>query len=121
MAKRKNNLDKVLQDADELESFMYALLSALDERKLRPGDDVARYAKELKLKIPEALHGAEITWEGDRHDVPAKRAAPKSLVFVRPGHPEAVGLVIKCVRVGKTRICLECGWLWCRIVVTRRF
>jgi restriction endonuclease S subunit len=116
----KNKLDRVIEDANELETFLHALLPALDEQKLRQGDDVLGYAKKLKLKIPESLRGAEVTWETNHSGSPLKRGG-ESLSFVRPGHANAVGLVIKCVRVGKWKFCLECGWLWCRIVVTRRF
>ena len=120
MATTKNKLDRVLADANELEAFLYALLPALDEQKLRQGDDVLGYAKQLKLKIPESLRGAAITWETEHSHAAVKRGGG-SLVFVRPGHPDAIGLVIKCVRIGRWKFCLECGWFWCRIVVTRRF
>lgn len=120
MAKKKPKLDTVLEDIDELEHFFHALLPSLDEQKLRQGDDVLRHAKKLKLKIPEALRGEEVTWETDHSDAQHKRGSA-SVVLMRPGHAGALGLVIKCVRVGKWRFCLECGWIWCRIVVTRRF
>ena len=120
MAGAKNKLDRVLEDAQEIEDFLHALLPALDEEKLCQGDDVLRYAKKMKLKIPNSLRGAEVAWETDHSDSPVKRGSD-TLVFVRPGHADAVGLVIKCVRIGKWRFCLECGWIWCRIVVTRRF
>ncbi len=119
MAKAKPKLDRVLQDVSELEDFLHALLPALDEQKLHQGDDVLRYAKALKLKIPESLRGMEVTWETDHSDAQRKRG--ETLVLTQSGHAGALGLVIKCVRVGKWRICLECGWIWCRIVVTRRF
>src|SRR5438874_6286196 len=99
MATTKNKLDRVIEDAGELEDFFHALLPALDEQSLRQGDDVLPYAKKLNLKIPESLRGAAITWEMDRSDSPVKRG--ESLVFVRPGYPNAVGLVIKCVRIGR--------------------
>ena len=120
MAATNNKLDRVLEDAHELEDFLHALLPALDEQKLRQGDDVLGYAKKLKLKVPESLRGAEVTWETDHSDSPVKRGG-ESLVFVRSGHADAVGLVIKCVKIGKWKFCLECGFFWCRIVVTRRF
>lgn len=120
MASTKDKLDSLLEDTRELEDFLHALLPALDEKKLRQGDDVLHYAKKLKLAIPKSLRGMEVTWETE--DVHAHRkAARDTLSLVRPGHADALGLVIKCVRVGKWRFCLECGWLWCRIVVTRRF
>ena len=120
MAKAKPKLDTVLEDISELEDFLHALLPTLDEKKLRQGDDVLRYAKKLKLKVPESLRGVEVTWETD-HSHSQQKRGNESMVLVRPGHAGALGLVIKCVKVGKWRVCLECGWIWCRIVVTRRF
>jgi hypothetical protein len=120
MAKANTKLDDVLDNVSEIEDFLHALLPALDERKLRQGDDVLGYAKAMKLKLPASLRGAEVTWETDHSGVQHARRGG-SLVLTRPGHPDAVGLVIKCVRVRKWRICLECGWIWCRIVISRRF
>ena len=120
MTTAKNKLDRVLEDANELEDFLYALLPALDEKKLRQGDDVLRHAKDLKLKIPGPLRGLDVTWETD-HSHSHRKSGGEAVVFVRSGHADAVGLVIKCVRIGKWRVCLECGWIWCRIVITRRF
>ena len=119
MATAKNNLDRVLDDAREVEDFLYALLSGLDEQKLSHGDDVLGYAKKQKLKIPRSLRGEKITWETDQSGAAHRHG--ESLVFVRPGHVDAVGLIIKCVRIGSWRVCLECGWFWCRIVISRRF
>jgi hypothetical protein len=120
MAKANNRLDDVLNDTREFEDFFHALLPALAAKKLRHGDDVLPYARELKLKIPASIRGMDITWEAD-HSHPAHKRASETLVLVRPGHADAVGLTVGCVRVGKWKICLECGWIWCRIVVTRRF
>jgi len=95
-------------------------MPALAAKKLRHGDDVLPYVRELKLKIPASIRGMDITWEAD-HSHPAQKRASETLVLVRPGDANAVGLTIGCTRVGKWKICLECGFLWCRIVVTRRF
>ena len=62
MATAKSNLDRVMDDAREVEDFLYALLSGLDERKLSHGDDVLAYAKKRKLKIPRSLRGEKTGW-----------------------------------------------------------
>jgi len=120
MTTGKTKLDSVLENVQELEDFLHALLPTLDEQKLHQGDSVLPHAKALKLKIPESLRGQDITWEADDSHSHEKSVG-KGMSFVRPGDADAVGLVIKCVRSGKWRFCLECGWIWCRIVVTRRF
>ncbi len=115
-------LDTCLNDTHELEAFLHAFLAKLDAGKLKVGDDVTHQAKELGMELPPMLKDATITWEGTgeshRHEAAGRS---QTLVFVRPGDPQAVGLTIKCVKIRKWTVCLECGWIWCRIVVTRRF
>ena len=68
------------------------------------------------------LQGSSITWDGYEHPhVEAALGRARTVVLTQPGRPEAVGLVIKCVTIRGWRICLEYGWIWCRIVITKRF
>ena len=118
----KNKLDQLLDNTRELEDFIHALMPTLDNDKLQQGDDVLSHAKKAKVKIPDFLKGEKVTWEtetGHSHSPVAKNA--ETIVLVRPGNPAIVGLVIGCIRIRGWRICLECGWFWCRIVITRRF
>jgi hypothetical protein len=115
-----NKLDQLLENTKELEDFLHALIPALDTDKLHQGADVLSYARNVKVKIPDFLKGEKVTWETeDSHSTLQKNA--ESITLVRSGNPAIVGLKIACVRAGKWRICLECSWLWCRIVLTRRF
>src|SRR5687768_15210584 len=118
MPTTKDQLDLTLKDVQELEEFFHALLPGLDEQTLGQGDDVLPYAKTLKLKIPQSLRGQAVTWETNHSHAHGNRRG-ESISLVRPGHPDAIGLVIKCVKVRKWRVCLECGWIWCRIVISR--
>jgi len=115
-------LDNLLGEVSELERFLHAFLARLDPEQLSPKEDLTPYVKKFGLRLPPVLKGALITWEssGESHRTEARDAA-QTLVFTRPGHSDAVGLVVKCVTVKKWTVCLECGWIWCRIVVTRRF
>ena len=118
-----DRLDECLNNTRELEAFLHAFLGGLDERELKAGDDITQYVDRLGLKLPAVLQGSTITWEGtaETHERMAKGGREDVLVLTQPGHPGALGLVIKCVKIGKWKFCLECGWFWCRIVVTRRF
>jgi hypothetical protein len=119
---KADQLDDLLVNASELETFLHTFLGKLDPKKLKANEDLTPYVKQSGLRLPPALKGASITWEGSGEShmaVPGGDA--QTLVFAHQGHPDAIGLVIKCVKVGKWSVCLECGWIWCRIVVTRRF
>ncbi len=123
MPTTETKLDNLLEDIHELEDFLHALIPALDKQKLRQGDDVLRYAKDLKLKIPKSISGLDITWESDTSISSHQhgRKDSESVVLVRSGDLNMVGLTLGCIRVGKWKICIECSWILCRIVVTRRF
>src|SRR6266498_2899328 len=123
MPTTETKLDNLLEDIHELEDFLHALIPAMDKQKLRQGDDVLRYAKDLKLKIPKSISGLDITWESDTSISSHQhgRKDSESVVLVRSGDLNMVGLTLGCIRVGKWKICIECSWILCRIVVTRRF
>ena len=110
-----------LRDVHELENFMHELLRALPERKPRHGDDVTAHAKELGIEVPDFLRGEELTWDTQNRFESEFRESPDMLVLVRPGEPEALGFTIGCIRWGRVKICLECGWLYCRIVIKGTF
>jgi hypothetical protein len=48
----------------ELESFFHDFIRQVAKRRPKPGADVTKYAKELRLKMPAVLKGAKITWAG---------------------------------------------------------
>jgi hypothetical protein len=113
-------LSSSLENVRELEAFAFDLLGKLTSEKLRHGDDLAPYAERLGVRIPEALRDVELTWDSARESE-AELADGDTLVLVRPGRPQAVGLTIGCARFGRFRVCLECGFFWCRIVIKGRF
>ena len=122
MAKNTNDtrLDLTLDDIFELEEFLFALLPAAAEQRPKHGADLLPYAKELDLSVPKSLQGVPITWERAARSAKDDVGGPV-VSIVRPGNPAALGLTIGCTRIGKWKFCLECGWLYCKIVVTRRF
>ena len=118
-----DKLLRSLKDARELETFVRDLIVDLARRQVRPtqGEDITKYAKEAGIPIPEALRGVEMTWDS-RHDFASADLAKGSvLVLVGPGHPDALGFTIGCIRIGRFKICLECGWFYCRIVIKGTF
>lgn len=122
MAEADSQLDQSLEQMYGLQTFLYAFLGRLEAEELKPGQDLTPLVKEFGLELPGLLRGEPIVWEGHStaHFAAHGGDAPV-LAFVRPGHADAIGLVIGCIRVNKWVICLECGWIFCRIVVTRKF
>lgn len=117
---QNNAFEVLLLDIHELEAFLHELISPLAKRHPQPGEDLARYIEELKLTVPKALAGVPIRWAG-KADSADEAADEQTIILVRPGIPGAVGLTIGCVHVGRVKVCLECGWIYCRIVIKGRF
>jgi hypothetical protein len=120
MAAAADDLDISLQTVKDLESFMHEFLERLPADELDDGEDLMPHIERVGLEIPRFLEAGELTYAGAPCKLDRKIDEPP-LVLARPGHPQAIGLVIRCVYWRGWRICLECGWLYCRIVLTRRF
>lgn len=117
----QDRLDIAFGDLAEIEAFLFPLMQLAATKKLKDGDDVLKLAREAKLKVPELFQGEEMVWDTTSKYSDQAKTAASSISITRPGNPQALGLTIGCIRRGKWRICLECGWIWCRIVISRRF
>lgn len=116
----EDRLLALLSDVRELETFLHELLEEVSSEKLRPGESLLPHIERLGLHVPDSMQGAEITWDPVREAATEREGSPP-LVLVRPGHPEALGFTVGCIKIWNVRVCLECGWLWCRIVIKGRF
>jgi hypothetical protein len=113
-----DRLTDSLLDVIGLQNFLHDFIRALTVRRLKPGEDVSHVVEELGLTTPTGWQRGPITWVGSTEDFGTNEGhTGQTLVLVQPGHPEAVGLTIGCIRVHGRRYCLECGWLYCRIVI----
>lgn len=117
-----DQLLRSLRDVQELEHFLRELLLHVTRQPTKPthGADLTGYFKELKMSTPESLSGVEVTWDA-RPDLSDIDATSPPIVLVGPGRPDALGLTIGCIRIGRVKVCLECGWFYCRIVIKGRF
>lgn len=111
----------LLHNTHELEGFLHDFIGRLAKRRPKPGEDVTRLADEFGLKIPSVLKGSKITWAGGGDDGATQVREDHVLVLTRPGQFDAIGFTIGCIRVGGLKICLECGWFYCRIVIKGTF
>lgn len=111
-----------LTEVRELEQFLFALLPAAIEARPRQGADLLPLVKERKLSVPESLKGLDLTWDGGARLTDDDLGDAPLISLVRPGNPEALGLTIGCIRLGRrVKICLECGWFYCKIVIKGTF
>jgi hypothetical protein len=81
--------------------------------------DIRPHIEKMGLKVPASLEGLPITWGGE--DINGAKGEQQTITLVRPGSPEALGFTIGCITIRGVRICPECGWLSCRIVIKARF
>jgi hypothetical protein len=110
--------ENILHDVHELETFLHGVIGPLAKQKLKPGEDIRPHIKKLGVKVPASLEGLPMTWGGDDAN---EAKGEQTITLVRPGSPEALGFTIGCITIRGVRICLECGWLYCRIVIRGRF
>lgn len=113
-----DSLSNSLREVLELEKFLHDFIGALNTRRHKRGEDVTHLVDELGLKLPEAFKGAPITWVGSEEASNiASGHEEQTLVLARPGKADALGFTVGCVKIRGRRYCLECGWIYCRVVI----
>ena len=118
----KDTLSTTLSNFAELENFLFSIAYDLhnNKREFKAGQDISSFLEKNKITIPESLKGEPIEWLGIDANHSNERKT-NSISVVRPGNPLALGFTIGCIRIRSWRICLECGWLYCRIVIKGTF
>jgi hypothetical protein len=119
--KQNDAFTDFLSNSREAETFFHDFIGHLAKRPPKPGADVTKYADQLRLKMPAVLKGAKITWATGTDSGAARERAEQTLVFARPGHADALGFTIGCITIRNVKVCLECGWFYCRIVIKGTF
>lgn len=121
MASESDALHMSLTNVADLADFMHELHRQLGDRELKPGEDLKERAVALKLKVPDCLAGNPLTYE--LHDHKEEAFDGRVIMLVRPGDAKnpISRRKILCGSWGRYTICLECGWIWCQIVIYGRF
>jgi hypothetical protein len=114
---------QTLTDVKDLQTFARDFIVQLSKHKTRPahGESLEKYAKEFGVAIPASLQGAEMTWDARHEPADLEGGKGSVLSLVTPGNPEALGFTLGCITIWKVKVCLECGWLYCRVVIKGRF
>lgn len=117
----KDKLSSTLSNISQLENFFFALANELPKQKknFKKGQDITTHLKNNDIQIPEVLQDDSIEWLGVDTDYVDDEN--HGISIVRPGNPTALGLTIGCVKIRRWRVCLECGWLYCRVVIKGSF
>ncbi len=110
--------ENILHDVHEIETFLHSVIAPLAKQKLKTGEDIRPHIEKMELKVPPSLEGLPITWGGEES---SGAKGEQTIILVRPGSPEALGFTIGCITIRGVKFCLECGWLYCRIVIKGRF
>lgn len=114
---RNESFETTLRDMHEFEEFMYELFDKLPADELQHGESLIPHTERLGIAVPGSLQATEMTWRKDNRSE-TEGSPSQVLVLTRPGQPEALGLTIGCIGLGRhVRVCLECGWFYCRIVI----
>jgi hypothetical protein len=115
------DLNHSLSITSELAQFVRAAEEKLRSAKLETGQDLEPMLEKAGVRIPDWLRGAGIAYEPASAE--KVRSGESGLVIVTPGDPRILAIRIFCVCIKKWNVCvcLECGWIWCRIVIVGRF
>lgn len=114
----------------EFQHFMFELSNHLGGTSLELDEDLLQRALALKIPIPAFLQDINTSAEGSSEtSQESKNLEP--LVLVSPGlgsksSGQLTSSVVQeikvlCGRFGRWTVCLECGWIWCKITITTRF
>ncbi len=115
-----DQFETTVRNMQEFETFVHELFDKLPMRDLRHGESLIPYVERHQIRIPEFLRATEVTWN-EGTDLEREGDISQVLVLTRPGQPEALGFRIGCITIGRWRVCLECGFWYCRVVISRRF
>lgn len=120
MAKATDLLDSVA-DLQDIQKFMEALGKRVSDQRFKVGQDISRNLEGAGIKIPKALREAPLVFESHESHKPRGR---RQLVLITPppkGTAAAARIRLICIsttiRGHDVWICLECGWLYCMIVI----
>jgi hypothetical protein len=100
---------------------MHELHERLGDDELDPGEDLTERAEKLNIRVPQFLAGKPFVHVLHDHDDEAIEG--RAIVLVRPSgitNPVSKRKII-CGSWGRVTVCLECGWIWCKIVIYGRF
>jgi hypothetical protein len=121
MESQSDTLLMSLTNVADLAELMHEIHARLGERELRPGEDLKERAVALGIRVPDFLAGKPLLYEV--HDHNEHPIDGRAIVLVRKGDaktPVSRRKII-CGSWGKVTVCLECGWIWCQIVIYGRF
>lgn len=126
----KGDFQRAVTIMSEFQHFMFELSDHLGGTALELDEDLLQRASALKIPIPAFLQDISTPAEGSGETRQESRNL-EPLVLVSPGlGSKSPGqltsslvqeIKVLCGRIGRWTVCLECGWIWCKITITTRF
>jgi hypothetical protein len=110
-------LDEALKSISQLEPLLKKILPLAKEKKIKSGGDLTNFIAENKIRIPAIFSGDRIYYEQYKPEF--EKSKNKLIILTKPNGniSNVLGIRIGCVTIRGRRVCLECGWLHCKIVI----
>lgn len=112
---RDDDLEPALDQVQSLTQFAHDAITAALDADEREGSDLPSLLSKAGISAPASIQLSDVAW--DDPNGPSDGLGDRQMVMMLPGHPEALGFTVGCIRIRGRRYCLECGWIWCRIVI----
>ncbi len=120
----KNNLTvkesspiKTLEQIREIEKFLHTLSDKIGNRKLKNGANLSAFLKKNKMTVPVIFDTDKAVYH--EYNSQTENSKRKIVIVTKPdkNYQEVMARKIFCIRTRWGTACLECGWIWCRIVI----
>ena len=114
---KSTDIGQSVEAMQELEQLLHHLSEKMDATKLKDGEDLIPHLEKLKVKVPGFLQDAEIVYAD--HSTSTKKTKQSLVMVTTPDkvYPDAIARKIFCIRWRGWVACLECGWIWCKVVI----
>jgi hypothetical protein len=111
------DFDETLKAMSQLEPLLKKLLPYAKQKKIKNGSDLTNFLKENRLKLPPLFDGDKVTYE--EYDPSFEQSKNKLVILTKPNSnvSSVLGIRIGCVTIRGRKVCLECGFWHCKIVI----
>ena len=112
-----SDFDVAVEAMLQLEPLLKTILPLAKKKKIANGSDLSKIIQTQKIKIPALFQGDKITYEDYQPEF--EKTKHKLVILTKPNSniTAVLGIRIGCVTILGRRVCLECGFWYCKIVI----